>query len=70
MPSRLTLAARRLAAQQARTWRAKLGPPLALSDADLDRMAEVGPLDTALAEAFLRDAAGQKAVDLFKSTRE
>lgn len=64
MPSRLTLAQGRLATAQARRRRAALGPPLALTDADLDVLATVGPTDQAEAGALVRDAAGPKGVDL------
>lgn len=45
MPSPLTAAMRRLNAQRAKNHRADLGPPLALSSADLDVLATVGPTD-------------------------
>lgn len=36
--------------------RAKLGPPLALSDAQLDSLAEVGPTDAPVADVLWRRA--------------
>lgn len=70
MASDLTAAQARLSAQRAKARRAALGPPLAVSDADLDAMAEAGPPDVPTVEAFVRDAAGQKAVDLLRASHD
>jgi hypothetical protein len=67
MPSRLTQAQRRLSAANARKRRSALGPALQLDDRTLDTLATVGPADVPAAEAFSRDAAGQKAVDLIRA---
>jgi hypothetical protein len=69
MPSKLTQAQRRLSTAKARQRRAALGPALQLDDATLDTLAVVGPADVPAAEAFSRDAAGQKAVDLIRADR-
>ena len=69
MPSTLAQAQRRLTAAKSRQQRAALGPPLDATDQQLDAMAVVGPADVPAAEAFSRDAAGQKAVDLMRANR-
>ena len=69
MPSRLAQAQRRLTAAQARKRRAALGPALNLDDRTLDTLSTVGDADVPAAEAFSRDAAGEKAVDLIRATR-
>ena len=69
MPSKLAQAQRRLTTAKARQRRAALGPPLDVTDQQLDAMAVVGPSDVPAAEAFSRDAAGQKAVDLMRANR-
>lgn len=64
------------AAQQAldaardRKRRAAMGPPLSQSDDDLTLLAEAGPHDLGAVEAFIRDAAGQRGVDLFRAKRD
>lgn len=63
----LTAAQRRLNAAQARRRRQELGPPLALSDLDLTVLSNVGPTDQAEAQAFARDVAGPRAVDLMRA---
>jgi hypothetical protein len=50
-----------------RARRAKLGPPLTLDDQTLDTLARVSDADVPAAEAFMRDASGQKAVDLLRA---
>lgn len=70
MPDDAEQAQRRLDAARTRRRRAAAGPPLRQTDADLDTLAEVGPHDLGVVEAFLRDSAGQLAVDLFRAERE
>lgn len=63
-------AQRRLDAARDRKRRAALGPVLQQTDADLDRLAAVGPHDIGSIEAFVRDAAGQRGVDLLRARRD
>lgn len=49
-------AQKRLNAARDRARRARMGPPLRLSDADLNTLAEIGPADLATAEALWRAA--------------
>jgi hypothetical protein len=65
----LVAASKRLAAARARQRRQKAGPPLNQSEADLNAQSTVGPADMASVEAFIRDAAGQIGVDLFRAKR-
>jgi hypothetical protein len=58
-----------LNAARGRRRRAALGPPLAQDDAALDVLAEAGPHDLCGVEAFVRDAAGQRGVDLLRARR-
>jgi hypothetical protein len=67
MPSRLTAAMRRQIRAEARLQRAKLGPPLSLTPADLDVLTNVGPTDQVEVQAFVRAVAGQRAVDLLEA---
>lgn len=67
MPSRLAAAQQRLTAAQARKRRQALGPPLTLTDADLDVLSTVSATDQPEAQAFARSVAGQKAVDLMEA---
>jgi hypothetical protein len=67
MPSTLAQAQKRLSTAKARQRRAALGPPLDVTDQQLDALATVGEADVPAAEAFSRDAAGQKAVDLIRA---
>ena len=67
MPDDLTTAQRRLNAARARRRRAALGPPLQQSESDLTTLSAVGPADLGSIEAFIRDAAGQAGVDLFRA---
>lgn len=60
---------KRLSTARERRRRAALGPPLAMTDADLAVLTNVGPTDQAEVEAFVRDAAGQRGVDLLRATR-
>ncbi len=66
----LASAQRALDAARERKRRAALGPPLNQTEADLATFSNVGPADAALAEAFVRDAAGQFGVDLWNARRE
>lgn len=66
----LSQAQRRLNAARARKRRADLGPPLDLDDAALDTLSTVGPHDMASVEAFIRDAAGEVGVAMFRAKRE
>lgn len=63
----LIAAQARLSAARARQRRLALGPPLALTDADLDVLTNVGPTDQAEAAAFVRAVAGRKAVDMLEA---
>lgn len=65
----LTAAQQALSAAESRRRRAALGPPLQLDDAALDALAEVGPHDLPGVEAFIRDAAGEFGVALFRAKR-
>lgn len=67
MPERIRAAMRRLEVARQRRRRAALGPPLAQDDAALDAQAQVGQNDMAEVEAFVRDAAGQRGVDLVRA---
>lgn len=67
MPSPLTAAQRRLTAQQAKTRRAALGPPLTLSEADMTVLSNVGPTDQPETTAFVRAVAGQRGVDMLEA---
>lgn len=66
--ARLSDAQRRLTAAQAKRRRQELGPPLALSDADMTVLTNVGPTDQPEVEAFVRATAGQRGVDMLEST--
>lgn len=57
MPSPLNASMKRLSAAQARKRRQDLGPPLALTPADLDVLSTVGPTDQAEVMAFVRSVA-------------
>lgn len=57
MATSLSTAQRRLNAQRAKNRRAALGPPLALSDADMTVLSNVGPSDQAEVMAFVRSVA-------------
>ncbi len=70
MPDDAEAAQHALNGARDRQRRAAMGPPLSQSDADLALLAEAGPHDLGAVEAFIRDAAGQRGVDLFKATRE
>lgn len=70
MPDDVTDEQRRLNAARARKRRQALGPPLDQTDADLDAIAQAGPSDLGSVESFIRDAAGQAGVDLFRARRE
>jgi hypothetical protein len=59
----------RMARAEQRLRRAKLGPPLSLEDAALAALSIVDKVDLPMVEAFVRDAAGQKGVDLLRATR-
>jgi hypothetical protein len=61
---------RALDAARARKRRQEMGPPLALSDLDLDTLSNVGPTDAPLAEAVVRDAAGAVGEALWNATPE
>lgn len=67
MPSPLTASQRRLNAAQAKRRRQEMGPPLAVSDLDLDVLTNVGSTDQAEATAFVRAVAGQRGVDLLEA---
>lgn len=67
MPSSLTAAQQRLNAARERRRRQALGPPLALSDADLLVLSTVGPTDQPEATAFARDVSGQLAVNMLEA---
>lgn len=60
-------AQRRLTATEAKRRRAALGPPLALTDADLTVLTNVGPTDQAEVAAFVRAVAGQRGVELLEA---
>jgi hypothetical protein len=60
-------AQRALNAARDRRRRAAMGPVLQQSDADLDALSQVGPHDLGAVEAFIREAAGQVGVDLFRA---
>lgn len=71
MPTDDTEAAQReLDAARERRRRAALGPPLSQDAASLALIAEAGPQDIGAVEAFIRDAAGPRGVDLFRAERE
>jgi hypothetical protein len=57
MPSPLNASMKRLSTAQARKRRQDLGPPLALSDADMTVLSNVGPTDQGLVTAFVRSVA-------------
>jgi hypothetical protein len=63
-------AQRALNAARDKARRAAMGPPLGQSDDDLRLLADAGPHDLGAVEAFIRDAAGQRGVDLFRATRD
>jgi len=68
--SDLNAAQRRLTAAQARKRRQQLGPPLqGLDDAALDALSAVSAVDMVTVEAMVRDAAGQRGVDLLRAKR-
>lgn len=67
MPSPLTAAMRKLAAARAAQRRAALGPPLALSEADMTVLTNVGPTDRPEVTAFVRAVAGQRGVDMLEA---
>jgi hypothetical protein len=69
MPSKLTAAQQRLTAARARQRRLALGPPLQQTAATLDVLSQVSEHDLGAVEAFVRDAAGQLAVDLLRAKR-
>jgi hypothetical protein len=60
---------RTLDAVRERRRRQELGPPLSLTDLDLQTFSSVGPADAPMAEAMVRDAAGRRGVDLWNATR-
>lgn len=68
--SKLAAASKRLAAARARQRRQKAGPPLNVTDADLDALSTVSGADLPAVESFIRDSAGQIGVDLFRAKRE
>lgn len=65
--AKLAAAQKRLNAAQNRQRRRQAGPPLRLTDADLDALATVGPEMQAQVEAYVRQAAGQVGVDLLRA---
>ena len=68
MPSRrLTLSQLRLTAAEARRRRSALGPPLALSDADMAVLTNVGPTDQPEVTAYVRATAGERGVALLEA---
>lgn len=67
MPSSLTAAMRRKARAEERLRRAKLGPPLSLTSADLEVVSNVGPTDQAEAKAFVRATAGERGVAMLEA---
>lgn len=70
MPSsKLATAQQRLTAAQARKRRAALGPVLALTDVTLDAAAKVDEHDLPTVEAYVRDLAGARGVDLLNAGR-
>lgn len=70
MPDDLADAQARLNAARSRQRRRKAGPPLSVDDASLDVLATVYPADLSAVEAFLRDAAGEVGVAMFRAERE
>lgn len=62
MPSDLTASMRRLNAARAKRQRQEIGPPLALSDADMTVLTNVGPTDQPEVTAFVRAVAGERGV--------
>lgn len=70
MPDDAEAAQRALNAARARKRRRDLGPPLSADDATLDTLSQVGPESLSEVEAYIRDAAGQRGVDLFRAKRE
>lgn len=66
MPS-LNASQRRLDAARATQRRIALGPPLALSDADMTVLTNVGSSDQPEAQAFARDTAGERAVQMLEA---
>lgn len=69
MADALTASQQRLNAARAKRRRAKLGPVLNQSEADLDARAQTGPDHLAEIEMFVRDAAGQQGVAMLRATR-
>lgn len=67
MSSPLTAAQKRLSRAKERAKRAKLGPALNLTPADLDVLANVGPTDQAEAVALARAVGGSRAVDFMEA---
>jgi hypothetical protein len=65
----LAAASKRLAAARARQRRQKAGPPLNQDEAALDALSTVSSADLPAVESFIRDAAGQLGVDLFRAKR-
>jgi hypothetical protein len=65
----LVAASKRLAAARARQRRQKAGPPLNQDEAALDALSTVSSADLPAVESFIRDAAGQLGVDLFRAKR-
>ena len=70
MPDRLDAEQKRLKAARDKARRAKLGPVLSQSDEDLARLSKAGPENLAEIEAYIRDAAGQRGVDMFRAKAE
>lgn len=65
--ARLSDAQRRLTAAQAKRRRQELGPPLTLSDADMNVLTNVGPTDQAEVTAYVRATAGERGVALLEA---
>lgn len=70
MPDDLADAQARLNAARSRARRKAAGPALDVSDEQLDALAEVGPSVVPEIEAYCRDLAGQKAVEMMQARAE